>query len=295
MSTEIERKFLVDPSKLPVAYTSWPYAMIEQGYIQDRGSMYVVAYSDMNVAHLIVQDNGLVSRKSYTYKIPLEDAEGLNEVLQNDPTMRIRLKEAWPGSGVKQAFITIKGPGTLERPEYEYSISYNDGLLLMSSVCSTFLNKRRYQFEGWELDEFLGDYSGLWLAEIKLPHRDATFTKPGWVCEEVTEDPHYTNSSLAEKGAWPHAAAWARLYVSGFPENNYLTDYLPVRVAGFWQAQIHVQQNMPQQPDSIAFYDIFRRPVAYRIMAGLPSNNCLVKFKYLPELKTISVTDYEAI
>jgi adenylate cyclase len=106
----------------------------------------------------------------------------------------------------KKAFITVKGDGTLSRPEIECSIPVKDAIsmmaLSMSHIC-----KIRYNYKvattdahTWEIDRFMGALSGLWLAEIELESEDQEIDLPDWIREEVTEKPEYSNSSLAVKG-----------------------------------------------------------------------------------------------
>ena len=39
----------------------------------------------------------------------------------------------------------------------------------------------------------------LWLAEIELRSETEIFSKPPWLGEEVTQDPNYSNTRLAEE------------------------------------------------------------------------------------------------
>ena len=48
-----------------------------------------------------------------------------------------------------------------------------------------------------EVDEFLGENSGLVVAEIELQSEDQAFARPDWIGEEVTHDSRYFNSSLS--------------------------------------------------------------------------------------------------
>ncbi|MEX0951035.1 MAG: adenylate cyclase, partial [Gammaproteobacteria bacterium] len=47
-------------------------------------------------------------------------------------------------------------------------------------------------------DEFLGDYSGLVVAEIVLADVNEAFTRPDWLGSEVSDDPRYYNVCLVE-------------------------------------------------------------------------------------------------
>ena len=51
----------------------------------------------------------------------------------------------------------------------------------------------------WEIDVFSGDNAGLILAEIELRDERETFERPPWLGVEVTDQPRYDNSSLAQR------------------------------------------------------------------------------------------------
>ena len=48
----------------------------------------------------------------------------------------------------------------------------------------------------WEVDEFLGDNSGLIIAEIELENESQTFDIPHWVGPEVSNNEKYYNYKL---------------------------------------------------------------------------------------------------
>ncbi len=54
--------------------------------------------------------------------------------------------------------------------------------------------------DGWlfEIDEFLGENSGLTVAEIELPAVDASFPRPAWLGREVSNLERYYNVNLLE-------------------------------------------------------------------------------------------------
>jgi CYTH domain-containing protein len=62
------------------------------------------------------------------------------------------------------------------------------------------------------VDEFLGENSGLIVAEIELDDEAEAFERPTWLGAEVTHDVRYFNSHLAAHPwrAWPDAARVAR-------------------------------------------------------------------------------------
>lgn len=114
------------------------------------------------------------------------------------PTVRVRRRG-------EQGFLTLKTPSSrdgLVRDEYEYEIPLADAEALLA-LCGTHrLTKTRYlvPYEGhtWEVDLFAGHLKGLCLAEIELSSPDETFALPPWVGKEVTGDPRYYNSVLAQ-------------------------------------------------------------------------------------------------
>lgn len=113
-----------------------------------------------------------------------------------DKVIRVRL------AGDK-GFITVKARvSDLSRKEFEYPVPREDAEQLLEELCQRpLIEKLRYRIfhEGfyWEVDEFLGDNTGLVVAEIEVLHEAQTFALPGWVGKEVSGDPRYLNSSLA--------------------------------------------------------------------------------------------------
>lgn len=116
--------------------------------------------------------------------------------LLTDPnkTIRVRLTETC-------GFLTIKGLSVgATRLEYEYEIPVADAKELLDNFSVSELSKIRYKIEykgkTWEVDEFLGDNAGLFIAEIELKSEDELFELPEWVANEVTEEKKYYNSNL---------------------------------------------------------------------------------------------------
>lgn len=104
----------------------------------------------------------------------------------------------------EQACITIKSKSTgATRGEWEYPVPLTDAEELLALCEQPLVEKvrRRIDYAGhvWEVDEFSGINAGLVVAEIELDSEDATFDKPAWIGEEVTDDPRYYNSSLIKK------------------------------------------------------------------------------------------------
>jgi adenylate cyclase len=103
------------------------------------------------------------------------------------------------------AVLTIKGRNVgITRGEWEYLIPLADAQVFLDTLCERpIIEKYRYRIshEGmvWEVDEFLGDNSGLVVAEIELDSEDQAFAKPDWVGAEVTQDPRYYNANLLRR------------------------------------------------------------------------------------------------
>ena len=115
-----------------------------------------------------------------------------------DRTVRVRV------AGV-QGYITIKGITIGDtRPEYEYEIPLADANEMIDKLCERpFIEKTRYRIpQGevvFEVDEFEGVNHGLIVAEVELKSEDQKFDKPGWLGDEVSNDPRYFNANLVAK------------------------------------------------------------------------------------------------
>jgi len=120
--------------------------------------------------------------------------------LSKDPWVRVRRCAT---ETTAQGWLTIKGKGTLTRPEFEYPIPVEDTFELARMAKFGRVCKFRRKHGPWEIDEFRGDHAGLWLAEIELPSEDSVFDKPEWLGEEVTYDTTFTNAYMAEHGLPP--------------------------------------------------------------------------------------------
>ena len=138
--------------------------------------------------------------KNEDYKL---DTERILHIVQGylnrDPqrTVRVRIQN---GAG----FLTIKGAsdktGTT-RFEWEKEIPLEEAQALLELAEPGIIEKVRYVIPAgnnlfFEVDEFLGDQTGLTLAEIELPDPQTTFNKPDWLGKEVTGQKAYYNSQM---------------------------------------------------------------------------------------------------
>ncbi len=103
-----------------------------------------------------------------------------------------------------KGFLTVKGMTEgFSRLEFEYEIPVRDACKMLDTLCERPLiekNRYRVEHEGmiWEIDLFLGDNEGLVLAEVELESTTQQFALPGWIGEEVSEDPRYFNTNLVK-------------------------------------------------------------------------------------------------
>jgi adenylate cyclase len=122
-------------------------------------------------------------------------------------SVRVRIAE-------KQAWLNLKSVTIgAQRYEFDYEIPLQDAELMLQQLSSgPLVEKTRYYLEAgahtWEIDVFEGANAGLVVAEIELEHPDEPFERPPWLGEEVTYDPRYYNTSLAQTPfkSWPSAA-----------------------------------------------------------------------------------------
>jgi CYTH domain-containing protein len=118
------------------------------------------------------------------------------------PSVRVRIVG---DAGV----LTVKGPGTLARLEFEYPIPLRHAdAMFEAGLCAPPLIEKRRTRVGhaglvWEIDEFAGCLAGLVLAEVELPSADHALTLPPWAGREVTGDPRYLNATLARANGPP--------------------------------------------------------------------------------------------
>jgi adenylate cyclase len=119
--------------------------------------------------------------------------------VEGETTVRVRVVDD------KNAFVTIKGKKNgPSRLEYEYSVPIKDGDEMLGLCKGRLIEKHRHELPAgnliWEVDVFFGNLEGLVIAEIELKRLGQHFELPDWLGEEVTDDPRYYNSQLADFG-----------------------------------------------------------------------------------------------
>ena len=104
-----------------------------------------------------------------------------------------------------EAFLTIKGisgEDGLSRFEWETAINPDDARNLIRLHDGYLVEKYRFivpEDTGlrFEVDEFIGDNSGLVIAELEIPDKNYPFVKPACLGNEITGNDKYYNVYLA--------------------------------------------------------------------------------------------------
>ena len=124
--------------------------------------------------------------------------------LSSNELMAVRVRIAG-----ERAWLTVKGAGKATaggpatRPEFEYPIPLSDASEMLEQLVSGgCVRKQRYHIRHqgylWEVDIFEGDNAGLIVAEVELESESAAPELPDWVTQDVSADPRYLNSNLAQ-------------------------------------------------------------------------------------------------
>ena len=122
-------------------------------------------------------------------------------------------------------YLTVKKGKGIQREEYESRITEELFDLLWPATEGARIEKTRFRIpadqfyldEGLdaarseeerlvvEIDRFAGVHEGLFLIEVEFPTTESAerFEPPPWFGPEVSEDPRYTNSSLARAQSIP--------------------------------------------------------------------------------------------
>lgn len=111
-------------------------------------------------------------------------------------TIRIRIIEGG------DAILTLKfSSGQRGRDEFEYPVPLAEAVEMLPFAIGRVIEKTRCHVthEGYlyEVDVFGGPLAGLVIAELETPDEVPDEKLPGWLGQEVTDDPRYYNASLA--------------------------------------------------------------------------------------------------
>ena len=118
-------------------------------------------------------------------------------LIDKTKTIRVRTIE-------DTAYLTIKGASSgISRSEFEYEIPVEDAKFMLANLCEKpIIEKYRTKIELneliWEVDEFVGDNTGLIIAEVELKNEYQKIVLPDWIGEEVSGNRQYNNSYLVK-------------------------------------------------------------------------------------------------
>jgi adenylate cyclase len=104
------------------------------------------------------------------------------------------------------ATLTIKAGRGLVRTEVELPVPADDAEALWGLTAGRRIDKVRHRLEvdggTAEVDVYAGELDGLVRAEVEFHSQAAAeaFTPPVWFGTEVTDDPRWSNASLARHG-----------------------------------------------------------------------------------------------
>lgn len=102
---------------------------------------------------------------------------------------------------------TVKGAGTRTRIELEWDLTRDQFEALWPMTACRRVEKVRHAVpvggRTAEVDVFAGPLQGLVLVEVEFDSDEAmgAFAAPAWFGEEVSDDPRYANSALAQDGS----------------------------------------------------------------------------------------------
>lgn len=122
----------------------------------------------------------------------------------------IRIRHAYDelaDPSTAKATLTAKGPRVGDqREEYEVSVSPEWAYQVIERA-EHVMHKRRFQVitdQTWEIDQFLDQNDGLWIAELEGGDAIRSVPVPDWATREIVDEPDLNNESLALRpiAAW---------------------------------------------------------------------------------------------
>ena len=172
---EIERKYLV--AQIPENLSDFPSHQIEQGYLCTQPTVRIRRWDDQYI--LTIKE---VQRRS------------MLEELGDRPSAIVNREEEFALTAESYARLRSKCDGVLiSKTRYCIDLRrmMQDGLYVGLTA---------------ELDIFHGENDGLLLVEVEFPNEATanSFVAPEWFGADVSSDPHYRNSYLANRKNGPH-------------------------------------------------------------------------------------------
>ena len=146
-----------------------------------------------------------IERKFLLFSLPPRSLLGHGESIRQgyiqtgDPEIRVRQKGA-------RFFLTIKSGEGISRQEFEVQISEETFARFWPLTEGAQILKTRYMLKRgevlWEIDEYEGSLTGLYVAEVELKEESQVVDIPEIlnIRAEVSLDPRYRNKNLALRG-----------------------------------------------------------------------------------------------
>jgi CYTH domain-containing protein len=144
-----------------------------------------------------------------------DDAVSITQhYLASKPSLRMRAAGRFLEPPTLTATMKFRKPGkrTGTSIEVELNLTASQWNALAEAPRLGTVEKDRTVCGGWEIDEFYGALSGLWLAEWEYHKGKPRFPRklPPWIVREVTHMTCYSNRALAEHGLPKHFLRWWR-------------------------------------------------------------------------------------
>lgn len=182
---EIERRFMVDGSQKK------PWRQCES---QTHIVQYYLNAPDLSLTEHALSYNGI-------QLVVLDDNQYNQFVSDSEWTVRIRFSD-------ELTYLTIKGRRTMATAvEFEWSLERATAEHLLTLADFPAIEKTRFNWRGvdgllWEVDEFIGRFDGLIVAEIELLNEEQSVILPLWLGRELTGKHAWSNARLAARGDW---------------------------------------------------------------------------------------------
>jgi adenylate cyclase len=116
-------------------------------------------------------------------------------------SLRVRISQPEGSDAPAAAHLNLKVGGLeVRRFEFEYAVPLADAEAMFLNFAGRVIEKTRHEVPGdgvtWEVDEFHAEDAGLTVAEVELEDEAQVFDRPGWLGQEVSDDPRYYNVML---------------------------------------------------------------------------------------------------
>lgn len=177
---EFERKFFV--RELPELVADAHHTLIIQGYV--------------------FAEEGYAVRVRVTIADHAEDFSGFDPAVDKFGAYERRVL-AKVTDKVANAWITVKSPPVMaERYEFDQLLDTAVALNILQR-CPTIVIKNRHSIwlgeDGWEIDEFGGQNTGLIIAECERTGPVVNLAIPSFAATEVSSDGRFTNDYLSKE------------------------------------------------------------------------------------------------